>query len=51
MFKLIYSHKNAKDLTFTSDEFDTFLNSGDIRDAKSWSKVLVIFGFIKVRVA
>lgn len=49
MFKLIHSHKNSKDLTFTDKTFKTFLSQGEIRYPDNWETILIVFGCIKIK--
>lgn len=49
MFKLIYSHINSKDLTFTNKEFKIHSANGDILNPHNWQAVLIIFGLIKIK--
>jgi len=49
MFKLIHSHTNSEDLTFSNKEFKKYLASGDIRYPDNWETILVIFGLIKIK--
>lgn len=49
MFKVIYSHRFSKDLTFTKETYNNFLASGDIRYPENWDTLLIIFGLIKIK--
>lgn len=48
MIKLIYSHINSKDLTFSAKEFRKLLSQDEITRPENWQPVLVIFGIIKI---
>ena len=48
MFKIIYSHKNSTNLTFQAEEFDKLAQAGEIRNFKSWARVLVVFNYFRI---
>ena len=49
MLKIIHSHINSKNLTFTNKEFKQHLANGDIRNPQGWETLLVVFNLIKIK--
>lgn len=49
MLKLIHSHKNSVDLTFTDKTFKKLMAQGEIRYPDNWETILIVFGFIKIK--
>lgn len=50
MLKLKYKHKYSTDLYLGQKEFFNLLNSGDVKNPKSWEPVLSVFNWFEIKI-